>query len=362
MADLWYPGGVRDPCDPGLWGAHTGGRPKFALHTTEGPTGVYTPDPRRGPDRRYYGHTHWPTYTLAHAAGRPGGWGVYQHMPADRAARALANRPGGVQTNTCNVSQIEIACRAAEIRSLPAEAVEELARLLAWEHAARGVPLESTVRWVAYPASYGEGAAQRLPGPAWDAYSGVLGHQHVPENQHGDPGEFPIEALLARAIGIAAHPTTPRPEGDMTEQDKTDIVNGVLAALHAQVFDVSPPIRQGNAGQVIGATYNKVGDVQAVLGPASRDGSVLARLEFIAAEVGDVKRGLVHVAADAAVVMERAPEPAAAALALDRVREFIAGVTDQAALFGLVQTAMKRWENLRAGVAGGPGELPAGAQ
>jgi hypothetical protein len=53
---------------------------------------------------------------------------------------------------------------------------------------------------VAYPASYGD-APQRLSPAAWDAYSGVLGHQHAPDNSHGDPGAIDINRILSAARG-----------------------------------------------------------------------------------------------------------------------------------------------------------------
>lgn len=54
-------------------------------------------------------------------------------------------------------------------------------------------------------------------------------------------------------------------EDVVTEQDKNDIAAKVLALLQSQVFSVSPAIHQANAGEVIGATYNKTGTVQAQL-------------------------------------------------------------------------------------------------
>jgi hypothetical protein len=261
MVDLWYQRGIPDPAPS--WGTHvTTSNPKFLLHTTEGPLGAYTPDPRRGPGRTYFGNTGtWPNYTLARL-GRVGPWRIFNHIPANRSSMSLRNQPGGVETNRDNVSQIEIATRAVDIGSLPGEALDELAKLLAWEHKERGVPLVTGVRWVAFPASAGGGASQRLSGSAWLAYSGVLGHQHVPENDHGDPGAFPIEKLLSRALDIVQG-------DDVTEQDKIDIANKVtdkvLTELRARVFAVEPEIRQPNEGAVIGSTYNKVGDVQATL-------------------------------------------------------------------------------------------------
>ncbi len=292
MIDLWYPGGIQDDAPSALWGAYvSGAAPKFLLHTTEGGPGAYTPSPP-GPGRTYFGHTFWPNYTLArHAAS--GRWRVFNHIPANHSARALANLAGGVETNRAGASQVEIAWKAGEIAGLPAQAMDELARLLAWEHRVRGVPLTSGVRWVG-AEGYGAGAPQRLAGPAWSAYAGVLGHSHAPENAHWDPGAFQVEALLRSARLYAAGGVG---EGDdVTEQDRADIAARVLAELQAQVFAVEPAIRQGNAGNVIGATYNKVGDVQTLLSDLREQlGVVGAAIAFDRAELAELRREVAAV-------------------------------------------------------------------
>src|SRR4029453_19238649 len=137
---LWYPGGIHDTAPRPVWGKHADmGEPKFLLHTTESKLGVYVPDPNTGAGRRYYGNTGtWPNYTVAidrrSGSETHGQWRVFNHIPANQASLSLRNQPGGVQTNRDNVSQVEIAAKAADITSLPGEALTELARLLAWEH------------------------------------------------------------------------------------------------------------------------------------------------------------------------------------------------------------------------------------
>ncbi len=258
MSDLWYPDGIHDPAPEDLWGTHSPGcGPKFLLHTTEGGFGVYSPDARRGDARRYFGHTWWPTYTLARRVGSL--WRVFQHMPANRSARALENDPNRPpETNRGNVSQVEIAWKAAEIAALPGEALDQLAKLLAWEHAARGVPLTSSVRWVG-PGGFGAGAPQRLSGPAWTAYAGVLGHQHAPENAHWDPGEFPIEALLSRAREIAG--------GDGDVAIPQDVAQATVDLLQRQAWerpagapDGWHPPRQASVGAMLRRDYEMIGE------------------------------------------------------------------------------------------------------
>jgi hypothetical protein len=73
----------------------------------------------------------------------------------------------------------------------------------------------------AYPASYGTSNGVRLSDSQFDTYSGWLGHQHVPQNDHGDPGAFP----WARLVELAGQQPPPNPPGP----GKLD-VDGVLGA------------------------------------------------------------------------------------------------------------------------------------
>ena len=150
-----------------------------------------------------------------------------QHFRTDRPSRALANANGGVQTNNWNVFQIElvgtcdrsIAARHGfpYLPDLLAEpwARDALAAVLAAVSSTLDIPLTSTVDWAPYPGSYGLNARQRLTGAEWEAYTGWLGHQHVPENTHGDPGDLPVSAILAAANGgagaVITTPAAPAP-------------------------------------------------------------------------------------------------------------------------------------------------------
>jgi hypothetical protein len=135
----------------------------------------------------------------------------YQHFGFDISARALVNKAGGVETNTLNVCQIEIVgtCDPATHRrwgatphlympDLPDWAIRDLGVFARWAHAEHGVPLSSGVTFEAYPASYGSNGV-RLSGARWESFSGHCGHQHVPENDHGDPGALPMASILAAA-------------------------------------------------------------------------------------------------------------------------------------------------------------------
>ncbi len=88
------------------------------------------------------------------------------------------------------------------------------------------MPLTTGVTFKAYPGSYG-GNGVRMSNSQWSNYRGHCGHQHVPENDHGDPGAFPMAAILDRAKGTTAAPskpaTTPTSETDMKLSDQISL-------------------------------------------------------------------------------------------------------------------------------------------
>lgn len=190
------------------------------LHTTEGPN--------------------WPGYrggaTGPHLTVKPliakKDIAFRQHFPANKSARALENQPGGVETNTLGDFQIELigTCDSRHKNTWPGvgtagvdyiywpEApdwlLEKLAPVFVWLHTEwpkfqikDGAPRG----WVMYPDSYGVKAKQRLTFAEWRDCYGIVGHQHVPENSHGDPGNFPIAKLIAFAKGAAPVETPTEP-------------------------------------------------------------------------------------------------------------------------------------------------------
>jgi len=155
----------------------------------------------------------------------------FQHFDFDTSSRALVNLAGGVETNTLNVCQVEIVgtCdpgthekwRTAGYAhlytpELPDWAIRDLAAFAKWAHDNHGVPLTSDVTFKAYPGSYGTSNGVRMSAAKWTAFTGHCGHQHVPENLHGDPGLLPMAAILTAAEGGT---TTPQ-EDDMPTADE----------------------------------------------------------------------------------------------------------------------------------------------
>lgn len=164
----------------------------------------------------------------------------FQHFDFDASSRALVNAAGGVETNTLNVCQVEIVgtCDPATHRKwgstphlympeLPDWAVRDLGAFAKWAHDNHGVPLTSDVTFKAYPGSYGASNGVRMSASKWESFTGHCGHQHVPENLHGDPGLLPMAAILTAAKGG----TTPPQEDDVPTAD--EIAAAVVTKLIA---------------------------------------------------------------------------------------------------------------------------------
>lgn len=180
--------------------------PKGVLHTTEGSGWTNYDSGKKAPH-----------LTVKAIPGK--GVQVRQHIGFNTSARALRNEDGGVQTNRDFAFQIELigSCDPknkgkvyywpeaddAVLKDLYVKVIEPMSRGL-------GIPL-SAPAFQSYPASAGARSGSnnvRMSGHEWDVYSGWCGHQHVPENTHGDPGAFPWARMLA--LGAAAKPAVKR--------------------------------------------------------------------------------------------------------------------------------------------------------
>jgi hypothetical protein len=164
---------------------------KWVLHTTEG---AGWPG--------YEGGAIAPNETIMPVPGV--GVEVRRHLPQERSARALRNADGGVETNRQGVTQTELvgtcdpAMRGRGMYFWPAaddvvlEALAEYKRPIL---ARLGIPL-TAARFLPYPRSGWSADTERMSGPEWVRFAGICGHQHVPENTHGDPGAFPAARLV----------------------------------------------------------------------------------------------------------------------------------------------------------------------
>jgi hypothetical protein len=225
--------------------------PKGCLHTTEG--------------------SDWPTYrdwtVMPHATVKPipgKGVEIHQHVPFSQASFALRNLDGGVQTNRDCVFQFELigTCEqggpgyywpAADNAVL----LDLYEKVIAPLSSAFDIPLRARP-FQAYPASYGAASGSnnvRMSGASFDTYSGWLGHQHVPENVHGDPGAFPWDRMMEVAMTLS--------DNDKAWIEKTIKANSLtLAELFDGTIKLSTQARVDawNAYQPDTSKWLKLGD------------------------------------------------------------------------------------------------------
>lgn len=193
--ELWYPLAMLIPANkPGLSFA-AGALYRGVLHTTEGKTA-------EGSFSVYKAKGYWPHFT---ASFETGDFQIWQHLPLDVGGYALANIGGGVETNRQRAIQIELVGSAdinnkswgdAYVENFPDAYLSGIAKWMRWLEVQTGVKRIAVPRWLPYPKSYGADNGIRMTPAAWTFFNGWCGHQHVPENLHGDPGLINISRLL----------------------------------------------------------------------------------------------------------------------------------------------------------------------
>lgn len=140
----------------------------------------------------------------------------------DQPGAALRNLAGGVETNLRgDVFQVELVGRAIEVASYPQSWFETLAAALKGWCAETGVPAVFPCQFLPYPETYGDSAV-RLSPEAWLTVEGVVGHMHVPENDHGDPGD------ISRLVDLFPQLQPQGPESDMTNDQLAHALGGEL--------------------------------------------------------------------------------------------------------------------------------------
>lgn len=216
MSLLWYPAASTTELGNSA-GAFVPGYPmRGVIHTTEGST-------PHGAFSAYRNNNSWPHFTVSQDGI------VYQHVPVNLASRSMKNAPGGVETNRGGAIQIEVVGKAAN-PNWPLAQVQAMLLLMRW------LEKETGIRPVA-PAFHGGGAAAVAPyrfSPAdWTTFNGWCGHQHVPENDHWDPGALVIANLLPTEATMPETPAPPPPNINI------DSPPGFVAAGIAALCDVN---------------------------------------------------------------------------------------------------------------------------
>jgi hypothetical protein len=277
MALEWLPAAIRDPKGRVLgWTERTD--PKGCLHTTE--------------TSGWPGYNGWSVHPHATIMPKPGkGVEIRQNVPFSRASFSLRNLPGGVQTNTDYVFQFELIGTSerggpgyfwpgaddAVLFDLYRKLIKPLSE--AYKIPIKAQPFQS------YPASYGPRGKTntvRMSGSAFDNYSGWLGHQHVPENIHGDPGAFPWGRMMKLVE-----------EADMP--DANEVANALAPKVRTVLKDMilnEPLVRNKvlNPGDKPGANWTIEGVLAAGDQKADLHGRALAEVATALAELaGQVK-------------------------------------------------------------------------
>lgn len=116
-------------------------------------------------------------------------------LPMNVPGKALMNLPGGVETNNRGgVYQIEIVGRAVDVPNYDDNWYARLKTRLLEVCEFTGTPYVFPLPFEPYPQSYGQNLV-RMTFDDWLVFEGICGHQHVCENDHGDPGALDVERL-----------------------------------------------------------------------------------------------------------------------------------------------------------------------
>jgi hypothetical protein len=195
---------------------------------------------------------------------------ILQYISLAKTAKALYNYPGvGVETNRRRgrIIQIELVNRAGNISDISDAQLDGLARFLRFVDGelpfAKAGPPQG---WFGSEAA-SENAASRFSFEDWENFGGICGHQHVPENDHWDPGHFPLDRLLSRLGAV------PTPEGDLAMLTFRYIFDGQDWVFDGpsklffqcndtrQITEVLDPLGVKALGQVSDVTHRRYSEV-----------------------------------------------------------------------------------------------------
>lgn len=135
---------------------------------------------------------------------------VYQLVPLGRSSATLRNAPGEPETNRANAIQVEMSGFAEDMHLLSDRDLQWIGEFFLAPIMAAVPELSSN-----YVENFGEDAGfvlarssakQRFSPVEWLQFGGHCGHQHVPENDHWDPGGFDIGSVVKHAQAkLTAH-------------------------------------------------------------------------------------------------------------------------------------------------------------
>lgn len=164
----------------------TGGPKKLVLHTTEGKSIA-------GAEATYGVNGIAPHFTIDSTLKR-----FVQHIDTSRAASAMKNVSGGVQTNRDGAIQVEMIGYAAFTHGWEDDNLVWIGDIVRLICEREGIDVYNYPQFVGTESGTiaTPTAPQRMSYAEWESFNGVCGHQHVPENSHWDPGRLPYQRML----------------------------------------------------------------------------------------------------------------------------------------------------------------------
>lgn len=182
--DIWLSNFVRvNGAKPGMT-YRTRGPYRFVLHTTE---------------TRNLGTMPQNHQSLPQLWVDPNEDKYIQCIPLNLAGYALKHPDGTVDTNRIPCIQVEIAGYAGEIHNYSDDWYKKLAK-----NVIKPVCDAVNIDYHIYKSFKGEGdgilasasSSNRMSDDEWLSFNGICGHQHVPNNDHWDPGRLDFAKII----------------------------------------------------------------------------------------------------------------------------------------------------------------------
>lgn len=179
-------------------GSMRGGPARGVIHTTE------TTD--------FGGKTHYHVAVKEEADGTIK-W--EQYIPFDGNAGGLLHNAGTVDTNKMGDYCIQVAIigYAKDAPTYSWNLLNALGDFMVWCNQEFGIKIDAPLFYGS--SAYGHDKPQRFTDQQWKDWDGWCGHQHVPNNEHWDPGKIDIYFLIARMRGWNGDRPAPVPWQDV---------------------------------------------------------------------------------------------------------------------------------------------------
>lgn len=200
-------------------GNFTDGGWKLCIHMTEGSS-------IEGAIGAYKANNSWPHGTIDPKKRRK-----VRHLDLDVAARSLANNNSdGYQVGRAKVIQIEVVGFSAKAAAISEEDLTWIAECFDDIRKEQPFPLDHPEFKI---------PATRLTDKAWPPYSGIVGHEHAPDNDHWDPGALDVKYIVSKMEGTPE--PSPEPEFKMNQKVGTVTVNVTFGSDGKGQFSTATP-------------------------------------------------------------------------------------------------------------------------